>query len=430
MDNLQSLKRQVEQCLLTHQPNPQETISMYQFHVDFYGHLLSWLKAQSTYPQFYFNLRDSAEKLCAIGKVRSFSEVFSANQFVQQSGFTLIGGLTFDGASCFYLPRLLFQQQQNRLTLSVFIDNQVAFSEEKAAIAPLLDNLARYMAFDDIHSNRLQLIDQAHNQAAWCNMVQSALQALQHTELNKVVLANASDFQCIPALNAKDFLRESELVNTHCYHFLFAQDAERCFVGSSPECLYQRQDNHLITEALAGTAFVHHDTQQNQQQADWLLHDSKNQYENWLVVEGICQNLKHYAQNIDVSPLSIKQLRQVQHLYRQIFVELAPHIGDDRCLQAIHPTAAISGLPQQIAIDFIQKTEKFDRTWYAGTLGFISPQRAEFCVTIRSAIIEHNKIRVFAGAGIVEGSDPLLEWQEIERKAMGLISLLQSTTTQ
>lgn len=52
-------------------------------------------------------------------------------------------------------------------------------------------------------------------------------------------------------------------------------------------------------------------------------------------------------------------------------------------------------------------------------------QQAEFCVAIRSAFIEQNKIRVFAGAGIVEGSIPLLEWQEIERKALGLISLLQ-----
>ncbi|STO53458.1 isochorismate synthase [Canicola haemoglobinophilus] len=51
--------------------------------------------------------------------------------------------------------------------------------------------------------------------------------------------------------------------------------------------------------------------------------------------------------------------------------------------------------------------------------------QSEFCVTIRSAFIEQNDIRVFAGAGIVEGSIPLLEWQEIERKALGLISLLQ-----
>ena len=75
----------------------------------------------------------------------------------------------------------------------------------------------------------------------------------------------------------------------------------------------------------------------------------------------------------------------------------------------------------------LRQIENYDRGWYAGTLGFFDHQQAEFCVTIRSAQLEENKIRIFAGAGIVEGSVPLLEWHEIERKAAGLISLLQIT---
>jgi len=163
---------------------------------------------------------------------------------------------------------------------------------------------------------------------------------------------------------------------------------------------------------------------QSQALGDWLLHDEKNVRENWLVAEGICHNLNQFANHIKIDELELKPLRQVQHLRRHISIELKSDCSDYDCLTAIHPTAAVSGLPQQAAIRFLQNTENFDRTWYAGTLGFMGPDSAEFCVTIRSAFIEQNKISIFAGAGIVEGSVPLLEWQEIERKATGLISLL------
>ena len=71
----------------------------------------------------------------------------------------------------------------------------------------------------------------------------------------------------------------------------------------------------------------------------------------------------------------------------------------------------------------LSEIETFDRGWYAGTLGVMSDVCSEFCVAIRSAFIEGHRIRVFAGAGIVAGSQPLEEWKEIERKAAGLISL-------
>ena len=147
------------------------------------------------------------------------------------------------------------------------------------------------------------------------------------------------------------------------------------------------------------------------------------------MAEGIRYNLQNYAKQIEIGELSLKPLRQVQHLQRNINVELISGYGDKDYLHAIHPTAAVSGLPQQAAQQFLQNTENFDRTWYAGTLGFMQPEEAEFCVTIRSAFIEKNKITVFAGAGIVEGSIPLLEWQEIERKAAGLVSLFKKSNS-
>ena len=75
---------------------------------------------------------------------------------------------------------------------------------------------------------------------------------------------------------------------------------------------------------------------------------------------------------------------------------------------------------------FIDHFEPFTREEYAGSAGYLSRQQTEFCVALRSARVEDKTVRLYAGAGIVEGSDPEQEWQEIENKAAGLRSLLFS----
>ncbi|TCP94684.1 isochorismate synthase [Cricetibacter osteomyelitidis] len=388
---------------------------------------LAWLKAQQSYPQFYWRHRDNMQTVISVGKVRSFSQLNSADYFIQQHSTTLVGGLTFNGECQFYLPRLLLSAEPKSVTAYLTLDHQADPIQEQQAILAVLENLAKSTALSAV-SQSIELMKQSADQTLWCGWVKKALNAIAHTDLTKVVLANETEF-VTQSLNSKDFLAESEKQNAGCYHFLWAENPYTAFVGSTPERLYARNRSHLQTEALAGTAFMTADEQENQRLAQWLLNDEKNLYENQLVVDDICQNLHSFVTEINIQQVELKQLRQVQHLRRRIFAELAEQYSDQHCLMAIHPTAAVSGLPQQSAMQFLQNTENFDRSWYAGTLGFMNRQAAEFCVTIRSAFIENgeqSKIRVFAGAGIVAGSIPLLEWQEIERKAAGLVSLLQS----
>ena len=64
----------------------------------------------------------------------------------------------------------------------------------------------------------------------------------------------------------------------------------------------------------------------------------------------------------------------------------------------------------------LREIEGFDRGWYASGVGVIGQQTAELAVAIRSALVTDEMISLFAGAGIVKGSDPELEWQELEHK--------------
>ena len=180
----------------------------------------------------------------------------------------------------------------------------------------------------------------------------------------------------------------------------------------------------IFTEALAGTVAVSDNPIETEQNAQWLLKDAKNIYENQLVVEDIEEHLNAYVEAFEVHLPEIKRLHNVQHLRRRIEATLKADVLDQDCLRQIHPTAAVAGLPRAKAKQFIAENESFKRGWYAGTLGIFNPQEAEFCVTLRSAKIEHNQITLYAGAGIIKESEPVSEWQEIERKSKALSKLL------
>ncbi len=424
MDSLQSIKAQLISQI--HQlESEQHAISVCSAQVEGSVNLLAWLKAQPHYPQCYFKLQQGESAFAAIGEVRAFDQLIAAQHFIEHADLSLFGGMTFNGDTYFFLPQLLLEQTQYRLTVKVFIDH-ADFKESKQQALTFLKTLEKTTALLDVQS-KATLSHRQADQARWQHWVEQALAQIRSGYVDKLVLANETTFHLNAPLNAQDFLAKSEAHNHGCYHFLLAKSPSSVFLGSTPERLYARHQRRLTTEALAGTALVSDDPAENRQQAQWLLRDRKNIHENQLVAEGICANLSAFAKQIQLGEIGLKPLRRVQHLRREITALLTENCTDLDCLKAIHPTAAVAGLPQQSAKTLLAQIENYDRSWYAGTLGFFNRGRAEFCVTIRSAFIEADKIRVFAGAGIVEGSVPLLEWQEIERKAAGLIALLQIT---
>jgi menaquinone-specific isochorismate synthase len=101
-------------------------------------------------------------------------------------------------------------------------------------------------------------------------------------------------------------------------------------------------------------------------------------------------------------------------------------VDDASILEAFHPTPATCGAPVADAMRFILDKEKFDRGWYAGPFGCVSRDSAEFAVAIRSMLSKGSQVEVFAGAGIVEGSDPEKEWFELEDKISGVLNVLSA----
>ena len=180
-----------------------------------------------------------------------------------------------------------------------------------------LNSFEKTTALSPLNQLTIENVEPKANQGTWCNWVNQALTRIRQGELTKLVLANETVFRIHGELNGKDFLAASQAKNSGCYHFLWADNAQNCFVGSTPERLFARDERQLFTEALAGTAPVSDNPSENDERANWLLNDEKNLNENWLVVEDISQNISHLVEQITVDDVALKSLRKVQHLIRK-----------------------------------------------------------------------------------------------------------------
>lgn len=428
MSVFNQLKQQLSQQLNTHRTvcGLVQLSAEVAFHADS-PMLLAWLKQQSCFPHYFWQSRDKQRTLAAVGAVKHFDSTEQAQAFVEHSAFdsTLIGGVQFNGKVSFILPRLLLIQTAEKLQVRLCFDSALQ-AEEAALYRQILADLGEG-ELPPFAPNAPTSSTTACDFAAWQQNITRALHAIERQQFNKVVLANAKTFGFTAPISPYQLLNASLKKNLGCYHFLYAENAAEAFLGASPERLYQRVQQQLHTEALAGTASVTADAQQTEHNALWLLSDPKNIHENQLVVDNILTHLQACTATVEVSPLAIKRLHNVQHLCRTIQIRLKTNVSDCDCLARIHPTAAVAGLPRAQAMQFIAQHEPFSRDWYAGTLGFFSRDNAEFCVTIRSAQIQQNHITLYAGAGIVAGSDAASEWQEIERKALAMAVLLEMT---
>ncbi|WP_368541781.1 isochorismate synthase MenF [Enterobacter soli] len=388
---------------------------------------LAWIGAQACYPQFYWQQRNGDEELAALGAVVHFSSLDAASRFLNAEdapATTRICGLNAFNPQqgSLFLPRLLWLRHAGMATLRLQLWSDFSLEDDARQALDFLQQLRESAPIPTL-SAHIQRETHQPDKPEWLRLVRLATDTIARGDFEKVVLARATDLQFTRPVNAVALMAASRALNFNCYHFCMAFDASRAFLGSSPERLWRRRGDLLRTEALAGTVASHANDKQAQRLGDWLMNDDKNQRENMLVVEDICQRLQHYTETLDVLPAQIVRLRKVQHLRRCIWTALK-QADDAQCLHVLQPTAAVAGLPRQAARDFIQNNEPFDREWYAGSAGYLSREQSEFCVALRSARVQDAELRLYAGAGIVSGSDPEQEWLEIENKAAGLRSLL------
>ncbi|MGL4734196.1 MAG: isochorismate synthase [Enterovibrio sp.] len=398
---------------------------------------LTWLDAQPLYPKCFWQSRSGTKTVLALGAVAAFDCAQQALQGLQGTQ-RVWGGRPFAqkqapsaaASDFFFLPLLEVICDGGQWLLQLNLQTELA---DVQAALDALNFAPPALASLDCEQTALS---HTPNETLWSEMVNRALQKMAlssanreaklNSALQKVVLARKTTASFSNKINPFSLLAASQKINLHHFHFLLAKNADSVFVGSTPERLFARDGSALFTEALAGTCARGKDQHQDEQLAQWLQRDKKNSYENQLVVNDIVARLAGKAL-LSVAPAQIIKLAHVQHLkcaMSGVILDSA-EINDSRLLDLLQPTAAVAGLPRAAALEHIMENEPFDRGWYSGSVGFMRPERSEFCVAIRSALVEGDVVHFFAGAGIVPGSIASAEWQELDKKLATLLALLE-----
>ncbi|WP_153447397.1 isochorismate synthase [Vibrio algicola] len=387
---------------------------------------IDWLEAQPLFPKFYWQSRDGREEVVALEQLHAFTDP-SAAYTILGDNQRVWGGKAFDNEqsktqrqSCyFFLPIVELIRQDDNWSLNINLSSDV-----QRTLQVLHHLKTQYSPIPPLQP-QVGNIHYSPQFNEWQHIVNKALSAIDNDQFEKVVLARKTNVELPAPIRATHLLKASRAINHNSFHFLLSFSEHHGFMGSTPERLYSRIGESLATEAVAGTIGRSDDAQEDARLSQWLLSDDKNLRENQIVVDDIVQCLAPYTSNIDVQPdAALIQLRKVQHLIRPIHANLSSNVKGVQLLSALQPTAAMAGLPRDDAIQFIRTNEPFTRGWYSGSVGYFGHDKAEFCVAIRSALINDNTVKLYAGAGIVPGSEAQYEWQELNRKTATLLSLI------
>lgn len=255
--------------------------------------------------------------------------------------------------------------------------------------------------------------------------VRSALATIQAKQLDKIVLAHAIDVRFPVPLRLMDSLHHLRQLHPDCYVFSIGNGKGQNFVGASPERLVKLHNGLLSTDALAGSAPRGKTTSEDAHLANNLLNSQKELYEHCVVTDFITQQLVNLGLQPRSFPRRLLQLANIQHLHTPIQAKVPAHIHLLDVLAELHPTPAVAGMPRELACEQIRCYEPFERSLYAAPLGWVDHQgNGEFIVGIRSALVDGCHARLYAGAGIVAGSDPDRELAEVQLKLRAMLGAL------
>lgn len=197
------------------------------------------------------------------------------------------------------------------------------------------------------------------------------------------------------------------------------------FVGASPELLVQTEGSTVTATPAAGTVAGTPFDAMNRKLAGGL-DTVKSRWEQELVADTVYDVLEPLCENIHASLPMVVKAGPVQHLSTRVEGQLSEHLDVLELVAALHPTPAVGGVPVSEAIAFIEQAEGFDRGWYSGPIGIVRADGSgSFAVALRGALLHGKEMDLFAGAGIVEGSIPDDERQEVELKLSAVASLFQ-----
>ncbi|HET7656883.1 MAG TPA: isochorismate synthase [Bacillales bacterium] len=287
----------------------------------------------------------------------------------------------------------------------------------------LLKDCESFPSRSHFESNKLTLREIAPQQ--FKDAVRDASNEIRNGVLDKIVLSRVMKVQSEANLSVVQLLQR--LREEQPNSFLFAiERKESCLVGASPERLVKREGERVFSACIAGTTARGKTLSEDEQLGNELLHDRKNLHEHQLVVDMIQSAMKQICSKVEIPDHpSLYKMKNVQHLYTPVVGQAKGKADILSVVEQLHPTPALGGFPQQLAVEKIRAIETHDRGWYGAPVGWLDYKgNGEFAVAIRSGVIHKNEATLFAGNGIVGDSEPESEYRETQMKFRPMLSAL------
>ncbi len=358
-------------------------------------------------------------------------------------------------AARFWLPEGIVERVEGRASGVVFAriePNATAtaveadlvrrIGEARASIASVADRRANTNTIDASRAEGPEYrvrSDRSH--ARFREQVSNALAELASGRLVKLVLARSLAVEHDDAFDVAGFLVRLRGLYPSCTLVAIGRGRDT-FLAATPETLIRVAGRRVETAALAGSAARGRTPDEDLALAAALLASPKERAEHAHVVDAIRAVLTPRCERLEIEANPrLRALFGIQHLETSIEGELAdPRPGEPASdalslVEALHPTPAVAGAPAAPAAAWLRRHEDLERGWYAAPVGWLDAQGGgAFCVALRSALIRNglgpvgqsgaSRARLFAGAGIVAGSEPERELVETRIKLRALLAPL------
>jgi menaquinone-specific isochorismate synthase len=240
----------------------------------------------------------------------------------------------------------------------------------------------------------------------WIDLVAEALTAIGDKEVDKVVLSRRVEASFDGPVPTHAVL--SNLVRNEPGSHTYLVDR---FIGSSPELLVSLRDGQVTSISLAGSADA------EDPDPDSSFRSDKMRREHDLAADSVELALAPFCHSLERSERGVATYRDIRHLSTVFRGQVLPGTTIADLLSALHPTAAVAGTPTKSALELIRELEGHRRGRYAGPVGWFDRDgEGEFAIALRCGEIEGDRVTLYAGAGIVAGSDPAEELAETEIK--------------
>jgi len=357
------------------------------------------------------------------------------------SGPIFIGGFRFDpaqsanglwsqfGDGVLALPRWAFSTLSDAkrfVTCSVVIDHHTNVDSLRGELA----NQATALFSSNTEPPRPTTgsINAEPIADSWRGSVEEALGEIKDGKIAKVTLARVMKLHATSPIPPEAVLRNLQTNYPECHTFAFCRNA-MCFVGASPEELVSIHGDQATSTCLAGSAPRGLSEKEDAELSRQMLDSVKERREHAVVVEWISQRMMDLCNKLRWNEIpDVLRLGNVQHLATRFAGTPKKGCHVLSFVEALHPTPAVGGIPLQPALETIKRLENFDRGWYGGPIGWVDQEgNGEFDIAIRCALLRGNEAYLYAGAGIVSGSDPEHEDQETIMKFKPLLTALNAS---